>query len=76
MRRSALLLRCKLSIQITMIQTIFAKVASQTEPGKFYTVRRLHDGEIRCDCPHFVFGKDSECKHIKEFKQTLLETKN
>lgn len=37
------------------------KVESTTEKGKFYFVRQMPDGEIRCSCPGYVFN--NKCKH-------------
>ncbi len=60
-----------------MNTAIFAKVESQSQPGKFYTIRELPDGRILCDCPRFVFGKrNTECKHIAKYKTAQSKHNN
>lgn len=54
------------------MSALFFYVQSATDPKKQYTVRRLNDGEWRCECPHFVFRK-KECSHIMEGKRTVIE---
>lgn len=53
---------------MTMTEAIFVQVESQSTPGKFYTVRQLPSGEVRCDCPKFVFSRQAVCKHTQAFR--------
>ena len=48
----------------------FFKVKSSSEQGKVYTIRVFPDGEIRCECPGFVFS--GKCKHIKKIATKIL----
>jgi hypothetical protein len=43
----------------------FYKVESKSIPGKFYDVRVMLDGTIKCSCPLHVF-KGVDCRHIVE----------
>lgn len=47
----------------------FFTVPSQTTFGKVYTVRRLPSGELRCNCPAFIFRNN--CKHQREINKKL-----
>ena len=49
----------------------FVKVKSESEEGKNYTVRVFTTGEIRCECPGFVFNK--KCKHVKKVAEKILK---
>lgn len=53
-----------------MTNARFFKVKSSSEQGKVYTVRVFPTGEIRCECPGFIFG--GKCKHIKKIATKLL----
>lgn len=48
--------------------TLIVKVASKTQKGVEYTVRKLDTGEWKCSCPGFVFHDKADCKHIKAIK--------
>jgi hypothetical protein len=51
---------------------IIKEISSETTYNKKYTVRMFVDEfgyEIwRCNCPSFLFGQLTECKHIKRVK--------
>lgn len=46
----------------------FFSVASKSIPGKSYTIRLFPDGELRCECPYFVF-KNKLCSHLEIIKK-------
>jgi hypothetical protein len=48
--------------------SIFFNVESHTRKGKYYTVRRLPNGQWKCECPIQVY-KNILCKHIIQAKQ-------
>lgn len=50
----------------------FVKVKSKSEEGKEYTVRAFDTGEIRCECPGFVFN--GKCKHIKLVARKITQS--
>lgn len=51
--------------------TKFIKVKSKSIEGKEYTVRVFPTGEIRCECPGFVFS--GKCRHVKEVAAQILK---
>lgn len=52
----------------------FFKVKSSSVKDKTYTVRVFPSGEIRCECPGFVFG--GQCKHVLEVVEKLSNEGN
>ena len=53
-------------------QVKFVKVKSTSQKGVFYTIRVFPSGEIKCDCPAFVFR--NKCKHVKSYTNKLKNT--
>jgi len=49
----------------------FVKIKSSSEEGKTYTIRVFETGEIRCDCPGFVFN--GKCKHAVSVAEKILK---
>lgn len=49
---------------------LFTQVQSESDPSKYYTVRRLSTGEYRCECPNFVY-REKRCKHIEQTMQAV-----
>lgn len=54
--------------------TKFFKVKSFTEKDRTYTVRVFDTGEIRCECPGFVFN--GKCKHVRKIAQQIISNRN
>lgn len=52
--------------------TKFYKVPSSSTQGKIYTVRVFDTGEMRCECPGFVFS--GKCKHVKLIAKKILKS--
>jgi hypothetical protein len=45
-------------------------VSSHTDPDKEYKVSQTEDGDWKCSCPRWIFGKapKQDCKHIIAIK--------
>jgi hypothetical protein len=45
-------------------------VSSHTDPDKEYKVSQTDDGNFKCSCPRWIFGKapKQDCKHILGLK--------
>lgn len=51
----------------------FIQVESQSSKGKYYTLRVMPDGEMRCSCTANVYG--NVCNHIKKYMGIPIEEK-
>lgn len=58
--------------QFFNMEVKFIKVKSSTTKGLEYTVRIFETGEVKCECPGFVFN--GKCKHVKKVARKLLSS--
>lgn len=49
------------------------KVKSHSNPNKEYVVSLKVDGSYICSCPHFIYRRKGDCKHIMDAKDGLCD---
>lgn len=49
--------------------TVLAKVASESQEGKFYDIRMGSNHAVFCVCKGWQYSKDGTCKHLEKFKR-------
>ena len=58
-------------MNIIFLQTVLAKVASETRPGVVHEIHMGEDGNIYCTCEAWKFQKrpviERTCKHLQAF---------
>ena len=64
-----------------MTYTEVAKISSESNPDKEYTIKKDESGKLSCSCPawRYMNSKNSTgerirfCKHLKEYWQRILK---